>query len=53
MTNRIRFIAHHGKQIVLVDLSECTAREVEQTIRGVPEVVTVLPRHSVRQTSPA
>jgi hypothetical protein len=47
MTSRIRFIEHAGKQIVLVDVSKCSAREVEKTIREVPEVVTVLPRRSV------
>jgi hypothetical protein len=47
MTSRIRFIEHEGKQIVLVDVSNCSAAEVEETIREVPEVVTVLPRRSV------
>jgi hypothetical protein len=47
MTSRIQFIAHHGKQIVLVDLSGCSAREVEKTARLIPELVTTLPRRSV------
>jgi len=47
MTSRIRFIEYEGKQIVLVDLSQCSAREVEKIIREVPEVVTVLARRSV------
>jgi hypothetical protein len=47
MTSRIRFIEHEGKQIILVDVSNCSASEVEKTIREVPEVVTVLPRRSV------
>ena len=47
MTNRLRFIAHHGKQILLVDLSNCTATEVEKIIRSVPELVTTQPRGSV------
>ncbi len=47
MTSRIRFIAHEHKQILLVDVSKCSAIELEKTIREVPEVVTVLPRGSV------
>ena len=44
---RIRFFAHEGKQILLVDLSNCTASEVEQTTRKVPDYVTIQPRGSV------
>ena len=47
MTNRVRFIAHRGKQILLVDLSNCTAAEVEKIIRSVPELVTTQLRGSV------
>lgn len=47
MTSRIRFIEHESKQIVMVDVSDCSAAEVEETIREVPEVVTALPRRSV------
>ena len=47
MTNRVRFIAHRGKQILLVDLSNCTAAEVEKIIRSVPELVTTQLRDSV------
>jgi hypothetical protein len=47
MNDRIRFIIHHGKQILLVDLSHCSAAEVEQTLRKLPEVVTARPRGSV------
>ena len=45
--DRIRFIEREGKRILLVDLSECTAREVEETTRRVPDVVTAEPRGSV------
>jgi hypothetical protein len=38
MTDRIRFIAHEGKQILLVDLSNCFAAEVEQILRALPDV---------------
>jgi hypothetical protein len=47
MNDRIRFIVHQGKQILLVDLSHCSAAEVEKTLRKLPEVVTARPRGSV------
>jgi hypothetical protein len=46
MTDRIRFISHEGKQILLVDFSNCSARDVEKVCRAVPELVTTLPRNS-------
>src|SRR3981081_1900690 len=47
MEDRIRFITHQGKQILLVDLSDCSTAEVERIIRAVPGVVTTRPRASV------
>ena len=47
MIDRARFIAHQGKQILLVDLSNCSAAEVEKILRGLPDVVTTRPRSSV------
>jgi|SRR5580692_2488266 hypothetical protein len=47
MIDNIRFITHRGKQILLVDLSKCSAAEVEKTLRAVPDVVTTRPRGSV------
>jgi len=44
---RIRFITHNGKQVLLTDFSSCSAREVERIARAVPEHVTVRPRGSV------
>jgi hypothetical protein len=41
------FITHHGKQILLVDLSNCSAAEVEKIVRSVPELVTTGPCGSV------
>lgn len=38
--DRIRFFDHAGKRILLVDLSNCTAREVEEITRRVPDYVT-------------
>jgi hypothetical protein len=47
MGDRIRFISHQGKQILLVDLSYCPAAEVEEILRALPDVVTKRPRGSV------
>jgi hypothetical protein len=47
MTDRIRFITHQDKQVLLVDLSNCSAAEVERIVRAVPGVVTTRPRASV------
>jgi hypothetical protein len=44
---RIRFISHEGKKILLVDFSNCSADEVEKITRKVPDYVTVQPRSSV------
>ena len=47
MTDHIRFITRHGKQILLVDLSNCSGSEVAKIVRAVPEHVTTQPRGSV------
>jgi hypothetical protein len=47
VNKRIQFITHLGKQILFIDLAHCPAREVEQVLREVPEVVTTRPRGSV------
>jgi hypothetical protein len=47
LTDRIRFITHQGKQILLVDLSNCPLGEVERIIRALPELVTTRPRNSI------
>jgi len=47
MKERIRFISHRNKQVLLVDLSNCSAREVEQLVRALPDTVTAHPRSSV------
>ena len=39
MDERIGIISHNGKQILAVDLSNCSAAEVEKTVRALPEVV--------------
>src|SRR5271166_885773 len=47
MEDRIRCIEHKGRQILLVDMSHCTAREVEKIALLVPSYVTSEPRGSV------
>jgi hypothetical protein len=47
LTEHIRFITHQGKQILLIDLSNCSSAEVEKIFRAVPESVTTHPRGSV------
>jgi len=44
---RIRFFTHGDKKILLVDLSYCSAAEVERLARAVPDYVTTRPRNSV------
>ena len=47
MEDRIRFIEHQGKQILFVDLSNCSAAEVRKLTHLVPKFVTTQPRGSV------
>jgi len=47
MEDRIRFIAHKGKSILLVDLSSCSAAEVKRIGELVPKFVTTHPKGSL------
>ena len=47
MEDRIRFVEHRGKQILLVDLSHCSPHEVAQIALLVPSYVTGELRGSV------
>ncbi|MGA9813496.1 MAG: STAS/SEC14 domain-containing protein [Terriglobales bacterium] len=47
MKNRISFITHQGKKILLVDCSNCSSGELEQFAELVPAYVTAEPRGSV------
>jgi hypothetical protein len=47
MTDRIRFITHEDKKILLIDVSNCSADGVENIFRAVPDFVTTQPRGSV------
>src|ERR1700683_5337056 len=44
---RLRFIPYQGKQILLIDASNCSAGEVEKIFRAVPDVVMTRPKGSV------
>ena len=43
---RVHFIEHKDKEVLLVDLSHCTAAEVDNLVRMVPVIVTAQPLHS-------
>jgi hypothetical protein len=47
MKNRIRFISHQGKKILLVDCSNCSAEELGNIAEMVPARVTAEPLGSV------
>jgi hypothetical protein len=47
MHQRIYFVHHQGKKILIVDFSNCPAGEVEEVARRVPDFVTAEPRGSV------
>lgn len=45
--DRVRFIEHKGKQILLVDVSHCSAAEVERISSLVPSFLSSEPKASV------
>ena len=47
MHERIRYIDHQDKKVLLVDFSNCSANEVEEIARAAPDYITVRPRGSV------
>jgi hypothetical protein len=47
VNERIHFISHQKKQILLVDFSNCQSAEVEEIARAVPDYVSNQPRGSV------
>ena len=47
MKNRIRFISHKGKKILLVDCTDCSAEQLKELTALVPGRVTTEPRGSV------
>ena len=44
---RIHFVTHKGKEVLLVDLSNCSAHEVENLVQIVPVIVTAQPLNSI------
>ena len=44
---RIEFIEHRAKQVLVVDCSKCSAREMEDIARKIPDYVTTQDRQSV------
>jgi hypothetical protein len=47
LDDRLRFISHQGKQILLIDVSHCSPAEVEKIFRAVPKLVIPRPLGSV------
>jgi len=47
MEDRIRFLTHRGQQVLLADLSNCTAEELARVARQVPAYAADEPRGSV------
>jgi hypothetical protein len=47
VADRVRFITHQGKRVLFVDLSGCSAAEVEEVMRGLPDIVKTNPRGSL------
>ena len=45
--SRIRFISHQGKKILLIDVSNCSAAELQEMAALVPDYVTSEPKGSV------
>jgi hypothetical protein len=45
--DRVRFTTHRGKEILLVDLTNCSAEEVIELLSEVQRIVTAQPRNSV------
>lgn len=44
---KIDFIEHNGKQILIVDCFKCSAREMEEIARKIPDYVTTQDRQSI------
>jgi hypothetical protein len=47
VSDRLRFFTHQAKQILLIDVSHCSAAEVEKIFRAVPKLVIPRPLGSV------
>jgi hypothetical protein len=51
MHERVRFIDHKGKRILFIDLTGCTAQQIEEITAEVQQVVTSQPAKSVLSLS--
>jgi hypothetical protein len=47
MADRIKFIIHQGQQIMLIDFTNCTPREMMAIVDDVQEQISDLPANSV------
>jgi hypothetical protein len=47
MSDRIRFISHKGKRVLIVDLSNCSGAELDKLCHLAPGFVTTQPKASV------
>jgi hypothetical protein len=47
LDDRLRFISHRSKQILFIDVSHCSAAEIEKIFRAVPKLVIPRPLGSV------
>jgi hypothetical protein len=47
LLDRTQFITHQDKRVLLIDLSNCSASEVENTFRKLPDIVAMYPRDSM------
>ena len=47
MNNRVVFMTYQGKQILLIDVTDCSPDQVETTFRSVPDIVTARPPRSM------
>ncbi len=44
---RLRYVEHRGKRILLADVSTCSEEQLAECIKTVPQFVTQQPEHSV------
>jgi hypothetical protein len=51
MHERVRFITHHGKNILFIDLKGCTAEQIQEIAAQVQKLVTAQPAKSVLSLS--
>lgn len=45
--DRLKFISHHDKRVLLIDFSQCTPEEILLLLPEVQEMITAEPRGSV------